>query len=197
MVKLVDEADLGAADTGALGIRERRGGGAVDIDLAVFGMLQQAGDMQQRRFAGAGRRDQRNRLAGPDRKLRTTQNVERGRPLRVATLDRVQEDRGLLLAGSRARVTHNAAPRPDRPARPATKDRAWPAAREPAPSRRRRWSRLRPVRQADARENKVRAKTARCASARTGTGGSTPRSGRSAARAEIPRAYPPRRSPRR
>ena len=42
---------------------------AVDIDLAAVRLLEQAGDMQQRRLAGAGRRDQRDRLARPDREL--------------------------------------------------------------------------------------------------------------------------------
>ena len=55
-----------------------RGGDGIDIDLAGIGMLEQAGDMQQRRFAGARRRDQRHRLAGPDRELGALENVERG-----------------------------------------------------------------------------------------------------------------------
>jgi hypothetical protein len=53
VVKLIDEADLGAADARALGIRQRRGGGTVDIDFAAVGMFEQAGDVQERRLAGA------------------------------------------------------------------------------------------------------------------------------------------------
>ena len=51
---------------------------AIDKDFAGIGMLEQAGDVQQRRFAGAGRPHQRHRLAGPDRELDALENVERG-----------------------------------------------------------------------------------------------------------------------
>src|SRR6266487_7011246 len=95
---LIDEADLGAADASTLGIRQRRGGGAVDIDLAAVRMLEQARDMQQRRLAGSRGRDQRDRLPRPDRELGGFEDVERGGALQVAPLDRVQENRGLLLA---------------------------------------------------------------------------------------------------
>ncbi len=81
MMELVDEAHLGAADAGAFGIRQLRGRDLVDIDFATVRVLQQAGDMQQRRFADAGRRDQRDRLAGPERKLGALEDVQRvGRP---------------------------------------------------------------------------------------------------------------------
>ena len=97
MVRLVDEADLVAADAGALVIGQDRGGAAVDIDVAVVGMLQQAGDMQQRRFAGAGRRHQRHRLPGPDRQFGAVEDMQRGVALPVVALDVVQEqDRNFL-----------------------------------------------------------------------------------------------------
>ena len=73
------------------------GGGAVDIDLAAVGMFEQAGDVQQRRLAGAGRRDQRDRLARPHRKLGAFEDFQRRVALVVAPLDRVQEDRRLLV----------------------------------------------------------------------------------------------------
>ncbi len=77
MVKLIDEADVGAADAGALDVAQVRGGDGVDIDFAGIGMLEQAGDVQQRRFSRSRRRDQSHRLAGPDRKLGAFENVER------------------------------------------------------------------------------------------------------------------------
>ena len=63
MVELVDEADLVAADRGALVVGQPPAGAAGDDDLAGVGPLEQAGDVQQRRLAGAGRRDQRHHLA--------------------------------------------------------------------------------------------------------------------------------------
>ena len=64
VVRLVDEADVVAADAGALGVGQSRGRRVVDVDLAGIRVLEQAGDVQQRRLAGAGRRDQRHRLPG-------------------------------------------------------------------------------------------------------------------------------------
>ena len=98
MMRLVDEADLVAADAGALGIGQDRGGAPVDIDVAMVGMLEQAGDVQQRRFAGARRRHQRHRLPGPDRQFRAVEDVQRVVALPVGALDRVQEqDRDVLV----------------------------------------------------------------------------------------------------
>ena len=55
-------------------------------------MFEQAGDVQQRRFAGAGRRDQRHRLPAPDRKLGALQNIERRIALPELPADAVQEE---------------------------------------------------------------------------------------------------------
>jgi hypothetical protein len=94
MMGLVDEADIGAADLGAVRVRHARGRHLVDIDLAPIGMLKQAGNMQQGGFAGARGRHQRDRLAGPDRELGAFEDFERGEALPVATVDRMQEDDG-------------------------------------------------------------------------------------------------------
>ena len=91
MMELVDEADLDAADAGALGIRQARGRDLVDVDLARIRLLEQAGDVQQRRFAGARRRHQRHRLPGPDRKLGALEDVERDVALVVVPVDAMQE----------------------------------------------------------------------------------------------------------
>ena len=97
MMKLIDEADFGAPDPGALHVGEVRGRDRVDIDFAGVGMFEQAGNMQQRRFAGAGRRDQRHRLAGPYRKLGALENVERRVALTELPADAVQEDERIAL----------------------------------------------------------------------------------------------------
>ena len=100
MMKLIDEADIGAPDAGALDVGHVRGGDSVDIDFAAVGVFEQAGDVQQRRFAGARRSDQRHRLAGPDRKLGALENVERGIALAKAPGDLMQEqDRLLFVVG--------------------------------------------------------------------------------------------------
>lgn len=62
MVELVDKADFAAADGGAFLIAQAVTGMAVDVDLTAVRMLQQAGDMQQCRLAGAGRGDESDNL---------------------------------------------------------------------------------------------------------------------------------------
>ena len=62
---MVDEADLIASDAGPLVIGQYRGRTALDIDVAMVRMFEQAGDMQQRRLTGARGRYQRNRLLRP------------------------------------------------------------------------------------------------------------------------------------
>ena len=60
-------------------------------------MFEQARDVQQRRFAGAGRPDQRHRLAGPYRELGAAQHVERRIALAELPADAVQENERLLV----------------------------------------------------------------------------------------------------
>jgi hypothetical protein len=80
MVELVDESDLGAANARTLGVGQRRGRGAVDIDFASVRMLEQPRDVQQRRLTGARGRDQRHGLPGPHRELGTFEDFERAAP---------------------------------------------------------------------------------------------------------------------
>ena len=91
-VRLVDEADIGAPDLGALDVGQLRGRRARDIDLAVVGALQQARDMQQRRLAGARRRHQRHRLPRPQRKLGAVEDGQRRLALRVLAFYLVEID---------------------------------------------------------------------------------------------------------
>ena len=70
-MELIDEADLAC---GAARCARRRSSSRSawppTIDLAGVGPFEQAGDMQQRRLAGARRRDQRHRLARPTARAR-------------------------------------------------------------------------------------------------------------------------------
>ena len=135
VVRLVDETDLLAADARAFVVGQHRSTAAIDIDLAVVGVLEQAGDVQKRRFAGPGRRHQCHRLPRPDRQLHPVEHMQIGIALPVVALDIVEGDDRLffvglrdLYAGLKHGVTHNAAPPPDRGALPARTDRALPAA---------------------------------------------------------------------
>src|SRR5512143_3664896 len=106
-------------------------------------MLEQASDMQQRRFAGARGRYQRHRLPTPQGEFDAIEHVDCLVALAVMPLDIVQEqDRDflfpLLLAlllllhlhlDGGIRLTHSAAPPPDRGAPHAMTDRASQAAK--------------------------------------------------------------------
>ena len=78
MVELVDEADLPAAERGARVVAEPRRRLAADEDLAGIGLLEQPGDVEERRLSGAGRRDERHHLAGGDREARVLQHLTSG-----------------------------------------------------------------------------------------------------------------------
>src|SRR5689334_24909979 len=97
-------------------------------------MFQQAGDMQQRRFAGPRWRHKRDRLPGPDREIGSREDVERLFALPVMPFDAVHIEDGNFLGAVCRRVTHSAAPPPDRGALPATTDRAWRGRKASAPS---------------------------------------------------------------
>src|ERR1700677_5049525 len=141
MMGLIDEADFGAPDPGARDICQIRGRDGIDIDLAGVRVFEQAGDMQQRRFAGARRRHQRHRLAGPDAELGAFENIERRIALAELPAYAMQEDERLVLVLRLRRgglayrggvvhsrlITRSAALRPDRAAPRATTDRAWRA----------------------------------------------------------------------
>src|SRR5262249_59721490 len=139
-MELIDEADFGAADARALGIRERGGCNLIDVDFAAIGMLEQARDVQERRLAGAGGRYQRHGLAGPNGELGTFEDVERDVALAIVPVDLVQEqDRRFFVAARDSRlrpplrarrVSHSAAPPPAHIAPPAP-----PAIPSPKPIR--------------------------------------------------------------
>ena len=125
-VRLIDEADIGAADLGSLDVRQARGRGPADIDLAVVGAFEQAGDMQQRRFAGARRRHQRHRLPRPQRELGAVEDGQRRLPLHVLALYLVEiDDRYIFRPLLHLALTRTGALRRDRGARRATTDTAW------------------------------------------------------------------------
>ena len=87
MMKLIDETDLRPAQCGSRRIAERRRRGRSEIDLAVIGLFQQTGDMQQRGLTGAGRRDERHGLTRVEREIDTAENLKRGAGLRVGPDD--------------------------------------------------------------------------------------------------------------
>src|SRR6185436_9379422 len=88
------------------------------------------GNVQQGRLAGTRWPDQRHHLARPHLKISALDHFQKTvAGLAEALLDVLQFER---------RLTHNAAPRPDRAGLRARPDRATPAASAPAP-----WRRLR------------------------------------------------------
>ena len=127
VVELVDEADPLAAQAGALGIAQAVAGPPVDRDLAGAGPLQQAGDVQQRRLAGARRPDQRRDRAGAAATRSMPCSTSRARP------GPGRSGAGCPAAPARRNATHSAAPRPDRAAPPARPDRSWRGTTGPAP----------------------------------------------------------------
>ena len=90
MMKLVDEPDLAAPQRRTGLVSHADGRHAGDIDLTAVRPLKQPGNMQQRRFAGAGGRDQRRRLAGPQAKVGAAQDLQRSARLFVAAFDLFQ-----------------------------------------------------------------------------------------------------------
>lgn len=97
MVELVDEADLGAAQPCAPLVVELGRGKPADEDLAGIRLLEQAGDVQQRRLAGAAGRHERDDLARPEREIGLAQHFERRIGLRIEALDLRKEERRRLL----------------------------------------------------------------------------------------------------
>ena len=91
-MELIDEADVVAADRRAFVVGKPAAGAAVEDHVAGVGPLEQAGGMEQRRFAGARGRHQRHHLAGHQRKIRAVQDGQLARPLDVMALDALQFD---------------------------------------------------------------------------------------------------------
>src|ERR1700722_14594507 len=88
--------------------------------------------MKERRLSGAGRRDQRDRLAGQEVERWAVQALDRGVGAPVSTLARIEAQRRAPRL-----IIHNAAPRPDRAWPRARTDRSSPRATRSALSRRR------------------------------------------------------------
>ena len=93
MMELVNEANLTPAQSGAFGIAHADRGLTGDIHLSRIGLFEKAGDMEKRRFAGAGGRDQRDGLPCPQAKIRAAQNFERRARLVVAAFELVEMER--------------------------------------------------------------------------------------------------------
>ena len=81
MVELVDEAERAAPQQGAVLVGQAAAIAPLDQHGAAIGPLEQPGDMQQRRFAGARRADQRDDLAGPQREVDAVQHRQLGAAL--------------------------------------------------------------------------------------------------------------------
>jgi hypothetical protein len=75
---LVDKADLGAAQQSPPLVAEAAAITAADQHRAAVRTLQQAGDMQHGRLPGAGRPNQWNDLARPQREVNAVQHDELG-----------------------------------------------------------------------------------------------------------------------
>ena len=78
---LVNETDFVAPDRGSLGFRQVAARLAIDFDLAAVGPLQEAGQMQKRRLAGARRPDQGDDLARRDPGRGAAQDLQPRLPL--------------------------------------------------------------------------------------------------------------------
>ena len=126
VVELIDEADAVAAQAGALAIAESAAGPAVDDDLAGGRPLEQGGDVEQRRLAGAGWPDQGDELAGCQREIGAPEHRQGVAPWR----------KRCSMRSDQHRFTHSAAPLPDRRGPPARPGRAWRGRRARGPSAR-------------------------------------------------------------
>src|SRR4051812_5467654 len=89
-MKLVDEPDSDAPNSGPRRIVERGAVVPTDEHLAARGRFEQPGDVQERRFAGAGRPDKGYDLAGCDREIGIQEHVEPAFPLGIAASDVAQ-----------------------------------------------------------------------------------------------------------
>src|SRR6266849_4212365 len=125
MMELVDEAEILAADRGALAIRHAAALLARDQHLAAIRPLEQAGDVQEGGFAGAGGPDQGDDLAGAQGERGAAHDLERLAGLAIGPDDAAQLER--------RRLTHSEALPPDRAAPPAATGKWSPAARGQAP----------------------------------------------------------------
>ena len=93
MMELVNKADGVAPDRGARGIRQRAGVAAGNQDRPAIRPVEQPGDVQQRRFAGTRRRDQRNDLAAMQCQIDSAQHWQRTRLAAIGPLHALQPQR--------------------------------------------------------------------------------------------------------
>src|SRR5690606_19130496 len=94
MMELVDEADLVAAYRRPPVIRKPAAGLTVHDHLARIRPLQEAGNMQQRRLAGARRGDKRDHLALVQLEIGTVQDRQFPRSLNEMALDLLKLENG-------------------------------------------------------------------------------------------------------
>ena len=93
MMELIDEAERAAAQQGAVLVGQSAAVAVPDHHRAAIRPLQQPGDMQHRRFAGARRPDQRDDLAGVERQIDAVQHGDRDRALAEGLAHRAQFER--------------------------------------------------------------------------------------------------------
>ena len=118
MMELIHESDRVAAQGRARVVGHARRRLEIDKDFAGIGAFKKSGDMQKRRFAHAGLRDERDGLPRKQRETRAIKHGQRARALFIVARDLFE-----LKNGSR-HVTRSAALRPDRAARRARTDRS-------------------------------------------------------------------------
>src|SRR5579883_1699776 len=133
VVELVDEAEIAAADAGARIVAQLPAGNAADHHLAAIRPLEEAGDMEQRGFAGARGADKGHDLAGAHGERYAAQHLEGGVALAVGAHDLPELERRRLGLDGGARLTHSAGPRRDRAGPRARRDRWWRGRRGRAP----------------------------------------------------------------
>src|SRR5690606_20438823 len=97
---------------------------ADDLDLARLRRFQQAAEMQKRGFAGPRRRHERHQFTAIDGEVGSFEHVHHALALAIVAVH----------AGkAQMRLTHSAAPPPDRIAPPARPDRWWQGSSAAAP----------------------------------------------------------------
>jgi hypothetical protein len=97
MMELVDEADGGASQQSPPLVVETGAIFTADKYPAAVRTLQEAGDMEHRRFPSTGRADQCHNLSGPQDEVDPVKHDELGRGLLEDTPDATQLERRLCL----------------------------------------------------------------------------------------------------
>ncbi len=115
-MELVDETKRVATKPRPSVIVERRGLFAPDLDGTLEAALEQANRLQQGGLARSRRTEKGNDLAGPDGEVHAAQHLDRNFTLREAAPQ---------IAGFEDRLTHSAAPAPDRYSQRPARGTAW------------------------------------------------------------------------